>query len=136
MYIYDGNVSHMNRRMCWWDYTQSINCSFVHKAKEGRHVRIKIRSLHLTPPFFLPRCMRFLTKSQKEVTFYCKMEKNMCCSWNIFPTLMSISASITFWWFTISVYCLVNKSCFSFSVTNLIHKKTQKNKKSTHANIN
>jgi hypothetical protein len=26
--------------MCWWDYTQSINRSFVYKAKKGRHVRI------------------------------------------------------------------------------------------------
>jgi hypothetical protein len=41
MYIYDGKVSHMHRRMCEWDYIQSINRSFVYKAKEGRHVRIE-----------------------------------------------------------------------------------------------
>ena len=40
MYIYDGKVSHMNRRMCWGDYTQSINRSFIYKVKEGRHARI------------------------------------------------------------------------------------------------
>jgi len=40
MYIYDGKVSHMYRRMCYWAYTQSIDRSFVYKAKEGRHVRI------------------------------------------------------------------------------------------------
>jgi len=40
MYIYDENVSHMNLRMCWWNYTQSINRSFVYKAKEGRRVRM------------------------------------------------------------------------------------------------
>jgi hypothetical protein len=43
MYIYDGKVSHMHRRMPLWDYTQSINRSFIYKAKEGRHVRIKFR---------------------------------------------------------------------------------------------
>jgi hypothetical protein len=42
MYIYDGKVSHMHRRMGEWDYTQSITRSFVYKAKEGRHVRINI----------------------------------------------------------------------------------------------
>ena len=40
MYIYDGKVSHMHRRMCWWNYTPSINRSCVSIAKEGRHVRI------------------------------------------------------------------------------------------------
>ena len=40
MYIYDENVSHMNLRMCWWNYTQSINRSFVYKAKEGRRIRM------------------------------------------------------------------------------------------------
>ena len=40
MYIYDGRVSHMHRRMCEWDYTQTMNRSVVNKAKEGRHVRI------------------------------------------------------------------------------------------------
>jgi hypothetical protein len=44
MYIYDGKVSHMHWRMCEWNFTQSINRSFVHKAKEGRHVRITIIS--------------------------------------------------------------------------------------------
>ena len=53
MYIYDRKVSHMHRRMCLWDYTQTINRSFVYKAKEGSHVRIyhktqwKHRNCHL-----------------------------------------------------------------------------------------
>jgi hypothetical protein len=38
-------LSHMHWRMRWWDYTQSINCSFVHKAKKGCHVRIHNRTL-------------------------------------------------------------------------------------------
>jgi hypothetical protein len=43
MYIYDGKVSRMHRRMCQWDYTQSIYRSFVYKAKEGRILEYKIK---------------------------------------------------------------------------------------------
>jgi uncharacterized protein YeaC (DUF1315 family) len=61
MYIYDVKVSRMHRRMCWWDYTQLLNRSFVYKAKEGRHVRImnifcyqmNINHLHNTVNSFL-----------------------------------------------------------------------------------
>jgi hypothetical protein len=38
MYIYDGKISHMHRRMCQWNYTESINRSLGYKAKEGRYV--------------------------------------------------------------------------------------------------
>ena len=49
MYIYDGKFSHMHRRMCYWNYTQSINHSLVYKAKEERHVRIKLLIITVLP---------------------------------------------------------------------------------------
>jgi hypothetical protein len=49
-YIYDGKVIHMNHRMCEWDYTKSINRSFVYTAKEGRYVR-NLGENVIEPPF-------------------------------------------------------------------------------------
>jgi hypothetical protein len=40
IYAANGKVSHIHRRMCWWDYTEWITRSFVNKAKEGGYVRI------------------------------------------------------------------------------------------------
>ena len=34
IYAVNGKVSHIHRRMCWWDYTEWITRSFVSKAKK------------------------------------------------------------------------------------------------------
>jgi hypothetical protein len=45
IYAANGKVSHIHRRMCYWDYTEWITRSFVNKAKEGGHVRIEYNIL-------------------------------------------------------------------------------------------
>ena len=38
MYIYDGKVSHMHRRMWQWDYTQSIKCTDCFRLMLTQHL--------------------------------------------------------------------------------------------------
>jgi hypothetical protein len=48
IYVANGKVSHIHRRMCKWDYTEWITRSFAIKAKEGGHVIIPIKSAGIT----------------------------------------------------------------------------------------
>ena len=47
IYAANGKVSHIHRRMCYWDYTEWITRSFVNKAKEGGHVKFQFIYLHI-----------------------------------------------------------------------------------------
>ena len=47
IYAANGKVSHIHRRMCYWDYTEWITRSFVNKAKEGGYVKIQFIYLHI-----------------------------------------------------------------------------------------
>jgi hypothetical protein len=64
IYTANGKISHIHRRMCYWDYTEWISRSFVSKAKEGRHIIIRSPNLLLLHPLFFQKLCLEKTNSK------------------------------------------------------------------------
>jgi hypothetical protein len=104
----------MHRRMCLWDYTQSINRSFGYKAKEGCYVRIfgnyniYLHSLRIRIEKLARDLLFFLFQKFVQTNF-------------VFAYNVGIWTVLTIWYF-FSLYCwffyhyqwiiIVRKLCF------------------------